>query len=108
MYVTKNKKNSFDIRYNIFNIFTKIFKLKICKKKINIIHAYTQRAAFLVVICKYLFLNKINIIYTPHGFRHFQKQNMFKIIHLIFEKIILKGIDHIFILTQEELGFIKK
>lgn len=110
LYVTKNKKNSFDIRYNIFNIFTKIFELKkICKKKkINIIHAHTQRAAFLVVICKYLFLNKINIIYTPHGFRHFQKQNMFKIIHLIFEKIILKGIDHIFILTQEELGFIKK
>ena len=29
LYVTyKNKKNSFDIRYNIFNIFTKIFELK--------------------------------------------------------------------------------
>lgn len=110
LYVNKNNQNNFDIRYNIFNLLIKIFELKkICKKKkINIIHTHTQRAAFLVVICKYLFLNKTIIIYTPHGFRHFQKKNIFKIIHLIFEKFILNGIDHIFILTKDELGFIKK
>ena len=38
----------------------------------------------------------------------FKKQNTFEIIHLIFEKIILKGIDHIFILTQRRVRFIKK
>jgi len=110
LYLTKNKSNNFDIRYNIFNLLTKIFKFKkICKKKnIDVIHAHTQRAALLVVISKYLSLNKINIIYTPHGFRHLQKKNIFKIIHLIFEKIILNGIDHIFILTKNELDFLKK
>ncbi len=105
----KFKFINFDINYNFLNLLLGIIYLKnlIQIYEINIIHAHTQRAAFLCCLVKVLFVNKIKIVYTPHGFRHSQLRIHNKIFHLFIEKFILKKIDHIILITKKELKILK-
>lgn len=114
LYINNKKKNfkivPFNIKYNIFNI---VFKINILKKiiqnnKIDIIHAHTQRAAFLACLLKIIFFKKnLKIVYTPHGFRHKQVNFFKKKIHLFIEIFILKKINHIILITKKEILTLK-
>ena len=114
-YFKKNLKSDykfvdFKINYNFLNLFFIILDLK--KKlifyKIKIIHAHTQRAAFLACLIKYIFLLKdLRIIYTPHGFRHSQLFSIKYFIHLLIEKFILNIINHIILISRDELLILK-
>ena len=107
---SKFKFVNFKINYNFFNLLLTMFDLKkkLIKNKIYIIHAHTQRAAFLACLTKYIFsLNKLNIIYTPHGFRHSQLFFIEHYIHLSIEKFIHSKINHIILISKKELNILK-
>ena len=109
LYISRNKKSNFDIRYSLFNLMEKVVELKkIClNNKADIIHAHTQRAGFISILIKIFFLKNIKVFYTPHGFRHKQKKYISACFHLGIEKLLLNFIDHLFLLTLDELIFIK-
>jgi len=101
---------NFKINYNFLNLFSIILSLKkkLIVNKIKIIHAHTQRAAFIACLMKYLFLLKdLKIIYTPHGFRHSQLFAIKHFFHLLFEKFILSKINHIILISENELNVLK-
>ena len=101
----------FSINYNLFNLFSTMsdLKKKIINNDINIIHAHTQRAAFLACLAKIIFLRiNVKIIYTPHGFRYSQLSNPNRQIHFQIEKFILKRIKQIILISKKEVNLIKK
>lgn len=99
---------NFNINYSFLSIFTSLILLKnlIEKNKIKIVHAHTQRAAFLICLIKLFLIKKIKIVYTPHGFRHSQLKSPKKFFHLLIEKFILKKIDHVILITKKENFFL--
>jgi glycosyltransferase involved in cell wall biosynthesis len=75
---------------------------KICKNEdIDIIHAHTQRSG-LVVAFSTLFM-KIKFVYTPHGFRHMQKQGLSAIFHYLTEVFILFMAHRVTAITISEI-----
>lgn len=105
-HIEKNAKViTFDIRYNLYNVYLKIQQLKsiISEYNIDIIHAHTQRAGLLLAL-----LGFKKFVYTPHGLRHLQIKGVKKIIHFILEKIILRQAYIVTALTKSELEEIHK
>jgi len=100
----KEKIIEFDFRYNFFTILYKVYLLnKIVKiNKIKYIHAHTQKAALLVSLLNFI-SKKINIIYTPHGFRHTQVKNIKKFFHFCIEFLILLNVKKIILISKYEV-----
>ncbi len=97
-------------QYNLFNILCKIkFLYNVYKNyNIDIVHVHTQRTA-LVVILSLIFNNKVKIIYTPHGFRFLQVDNILKILfHKLIDYIIIYNVNIVTVITDEELKYFKK
>lgn len=92
-----------NIRYKATNILLSIRSLLhiIASQKIDIIHAHTQRAAFLCCLAK-LFKQNIKIVYTPHGLRHTQLRTFTRIFHLMIEIFILLFVNKVTTLTITE------
>jgi hypothetical protein len=92
----------FRIRYNFFSVINRIVDLFYIVKKydINIFHAHTQRASFLIFLLS--FFLKFKFIYTPHGFRHSQLSGLKKTIHLFIEKLILSRVNVLILLSSKE------
>ena len=107
-YKKKNNKYYFNINYNLSNFFFKIIYLvKFIKdKKINIVHAHTQRAGFLILLIKLINKN-IKFVYQPHGLRHRQKKNVIKIFHYLLEIFILKSSNISIAITNKEKIFFR-
>lgn len=98
----------FDIRYSFFEIFNKVLKINrfINTYSISVIHAHTQRAAFIVSILS--LFKKIQIIYTPHGLRHTQLFGFKRFFHKILEYFIIKRVNIITVLSDSELKSVKE
>jgi len=92
----------FDYCYNIFSLWPKIFNFKkISAKNFDIVHAHTQKAAFLVALAKTLGGN-FAMIYTPHGLRHTQLTGIQKIFHYLLDKYIFHVSDKIIAISKSE------
>ena len=100
----KNKIIKFDFRYNFFTILYKVYMLNkiVNSNNIKYIHAHTQKAGLLVSLLK-LLSKKINIIYTPHGFRHTQVKNIKKIFHFCIETLILLNTKKNILISEYEV-----
>jgi glycosyltransferase involved in cell wall biosynthesis len=98
----KGQEIYFRIRYNFFSVINRIVDLFYIVKKydINIFHAHTQRASFLIFLLS--FFLKFKFIYTPHGFRHSQLSGLKKTIHLFIEKLILSRVNVLILLSSKE------
>ena len=98
----------FDMRYRIFDINKRLRELHhiVTRNSISVIHAHTQRAAFLATI--YSMRSGLKVIYTPHGLRYTQLKGLNSQIHKHLDKFILNKIGIITVLSNSELNSVKK
>jgi glycosyltransferase involved in cell wall biosynthesis len=97
----------FDVSYKVNYLIKRIKQLKkiIEIYNIDVIHAHTQRAGFLVAILS--LFKKVKIVYTPHGLRHTQTSGVKMQMHHLIELFIMFRVSIMTAITDLEVDKLK-